>query len=83
MSDASDYILYAAVGAAGGALVTVAAWGFINSQLKRDLRGELDREIGPRVATTIDQRLAAAGITRQTGERLSALLEIADRIGLI
>lgn len=53
------------------------------AQLQREIRQTLDREIPRRVGAEIDSALADAGITRETGERLSQALALADRAGLI
>lgn len=92
------YALYFGVGAAGGVVATVAAWFVVSKVLDRqfdaaaaefvtrgsaELRRTLDTEIPRRVGAAIDQKFTEAGITRQTGQQLSALLDAADRIGLI
>lgn len=44
---------------------------------------ELQNTIRTEVRTVMDERLAAAGITRDTGLRLSRLLEAAERAGVL
>jgi|SRR6185503_599152 len=92
------YALFFGVGAAGGAIATVTAWLIVSKALDRqfdsaagefvtrgsaELRRTLDTEIPARVGAAIDQKFAEAGITRQTGQQLTTLLDAADRIGLI
>lgn len=93
-----DYAFYFAVGAAGGAVVTISGWAVFSYLLSRqfqaasadfvqqggvELRRTLDVEIPARVRQEMDRKLAEVGITRTTGAQLRALLEGADRIGLI
>lgn len=53
------------------------------AEMTRELRATLDREIPARVGTAIDQKLAEAGITRDTGRQISALLALAERTGIL
>ena len=94
----SEILLYFAVGAAGGATLTVLGWAFFSRTLNRQfqdssadfvrqggvaLRRTLDTEIPQRVRETMDARLREAGFTNQTGAQLATVLSAAERIGLI
>lgn len=93
-----EILLYFAVGAAGGAAITVVGWAFFSRTLNRQfqdasadfvrqggvaLRRTLDEEIPQRVRETMDARLREAGFTNDTGRQLSTVLTAAERIGLI
>jgi hypothetical protein len=94
----SEWLLYLAVGAAGGAVITTIGWAIFSRALNQQfqtaagdfvaqggvaLQRTLDTEIPQRVRETMDQRLREAGFTADTGRQLAAVLEGADRIGLI
>jgi hypothetical protein len=94
----TEILLYAAVGAAGGAIVTTIGWAVFSRMLNKQfqdaagdfvrqggvsLQRTLDTEIPQRVRETMDQRLREAGFTADTGRQLAAILAGADRIGLI
>lgn len=54
-----------------------------SDELRREIRKTLDQEIPARVGREIDTKMREVGITRDTGRQLAALLELADRTGLI
>ena len=94
----SEILLYFGVGAAGGALLTIAGWAIFSQMLNKQfqdasgdfvrqggvaLQRTLDTEIPQRVRETMDARLREAGITADTGRQLASILAGAERIGLI
>jgi len=74
-----EYLVPVALGAAGGALATLAVWVVVDRQLKKTI----ERDIPPEVGREIDRRLAAFGLDRTAGQRLADALQAADNIGLI
>lgn len=93
-----DILFYGLLGLVGGMAGAGLVWAVAARQLDKqfdraaaevltrgetELRATIEREIPARVGTTIDQKFREAGITRQTGQQLSRVLQIADDIGLI
>lgn len=96
--DAGEIAFYGLVGLAAGAAGAGVVWLVASKQLDRqfdrasaevltrgeaELRQTIQREIPARVGQTIDQKLREAGITRETGQQLARVLDLADRVGLI
>lgn len=93
-----EVTFYGLVGVIGGGAAAAVVWAIASRQLDRqfdtaaadvitraetELTHTLDTEIPARVGAAIDQKLGDVGITPQTGQRIRAVLDFADRAGLI
>jgi len=93
-----DMLTYAALGALTGAAAAAGLWAIFSTVLDRQfaragasmmqqaeaqLRRELEQRIPPMVSQAMDQKFREVGLTRETGQRISAVLQLADRAGLI